>query len=190
MVWEGNKKKGNWADESSLIESSSWRKLVFDVLTDGLCNISVTVAPCNTGNRNDSRVHVCLSHHQGRTCLLQQRWTRQTERTQQDETQGSVWPSNLSETHHTFIERFCFTYTLLWILLVDKKKTTTDDNTLSKTSRKRTLVVRCKYRFLLRARSSPETPLRCAPPPRGGATLLTESTAADGCLKTHVNILL
>lgn len=122
MVWEGNKKKGNWADESSLIESSSWRKLVFDVLTDGLCNISVTVAPCNTGNRNDSRVHVCLSHHQGRTCLLQQRWTRQTERTQQDETQGSVWPSNLSETHHAFIERFCFTYTPLWILLVDKKK--------------------------------------------------------------------
>lgn len=70
-------------------------------------------------------------------------------------------------------------YEYCWLI----KKATTDDNTLSKTSQKRTLVVRYKYRFLLRARSSPETPLRCAPPPRGGATLLTESTAADGCLK-------
>lgn len=61
------------------------------------------------------------------------------------------------------------------------KTTSDDDDILSKTSGS-------KYRFLLRAQSSSETPLRCAPPPRAGASFLTESTAADGCLKTHTYI--
>lgn len=36
-----------------------------------------------------------LSHHQGQTCLLQQRRRHQTGRLQPDETQAAAWPSNL-----------------------------------------------------------------------------------------------
>lgn len=48
-----------------------------------------------------TEAYLYLSHHQGQTCLLQQRWRHQTGRLQQGETEAAVWPSNLSERHQT-----------------------------------------------------------------------------------------